>query len=235
MAVIRPVARSRAKAGREMVPIPCVPSSAICYWAGEEQREEYKSPVLLSPTRTTQSSGTLCSFHVWQSLYSFLKHFKLINNNQSEIVKFQTCYRCPFTQYNLWCSSCCTGFLNFLRIGVWLWTEVVVTSFSAKTPSYVISWLLLHIQREKGWREDEKRGSSCMCALFRMMPTCICHIRNHMHMLFLRHSLINIYMIWYLRCIRCTICGSNNIKGFETSSFNNLTTMEHKINMINCQ
>lgn len=61
VAVIRPVARSRAKAGREMVPIPCVPSSAICHWAGVEQREESKSS-LLSPTQTTQSLGLCSSF-----------------------------------------------------------------------------------------------------------------------------------------------------------------------------
>lgn len=60
VAVIRPAARSRAKAGREMVPIPCVPSSAICHWAGVEQREESKSSLLLSPTQTTLSWG-LCS------------------------------------------------------------------------------------------------------------------------------------------------------------------------------
>lgn len=54
VAVIRPVARSGAKAGQELVPIPCVPSSAICHWAGAERREESKSPLLLSPT---QSAG----------------------------------------------------------------------------------------------------------------------------------------------------------------------------------
>lgn len=37
VAVIRPVARSGAEAGQEMVPIPCVPSSAICHWAGAER------------------------------------------------------------------------------------------------------------------------------------------------------------------------------------------------------
>lgn len=70
VAVIRPVARSRAKAGREMVPIPCVPSSAICHWAGVEQREESKSSLLLSPTQTTQSLG-LCS--PFMSIFVFFK------------------------------------------------------------------------------------------------------------------------------------------------------------------
>lgn len=52
VAVIRPVARSGAKAGQELVPIPCVPSSAICHWAGAERREESNSPLLLSPTQS---------------------------------------------------------------------------------------------------------------------------------------------------------------------------------------
>lgn len=56
VAVIRPVARSGAKAGQEMVPIPCVPSSAICHRAGVEQREESKSPRSLSPTQSIRNT-----------------------------------------------------------------------------------------------------------------------------------------------------------------------------------
>lgn len=63
VAVIRPVARSRAKAGRGTVPIPCVPSSAICHWAGVEQREESQSSLLLPPPDHSQL-GALLSFHL---------------------------------------------------------------------------------------------------------------------------------------------------------------------------
>lgn len=74
VAVIRPVARSRAEAGQEMVPIPCVPSSAICHWAGVEQREESKSSLLLSPTQTTQSLGSVLLSCLAMSLFIFTKH-----------------------------------------------------------------------------------------------------------------------------------------------------------------
>lgn len=139
VAVIRPVARSRAKAGQEMVPIPCVPSSAICHWAGVEQREESKSPLLLSPTQTIWSTEALCSFHVCQCPSSFFKArplyrysnlvintIRLLNNNQSAIWKMWPCYWCLVVLHGrLWCSRCCAAFLHFHWV-VWLWTKVVV-------------------------------------------------------------------------------------------------------------
>lgn len=106
VAVIRPVARSRAKAGQEMVPIPCVPSSAICHWAGEEQREESKSALLLSPTQTIlkHRSPVLlsCLGQCPSSFFKALVFYRysnlvinaiiLINNNQSAIWKMQPHY-----------------------------------------------------------------------------------------------------------------------------------------------
>lgn len=76
VAVIRPVARSGAKAGQEMVPIPCVPSSAICHWAGAERREESKSPLLLSPTRSVgNTEGPALLSRLAAAILAFLKHF----------------------------------------------------------------------------------------------------------------------------------------------------------------
>lgn len=69
VAVIKPAASTTAKAGWEMMPIPYMPCSAICHWAGVVPGEESESLRLLSPRWGTL--GHAASLYSFQTLAQF--------------------------------------------------------------------------------------------------------------------------------------------------------------------